>query len=310
MQKNVAGQKFHFSLFKNGARIANPTIAVGDYKVDIDNAGQNNVATPPTSDAAGLVTWLPSQAETNGTYIQFLGLDAAGDQWEPITVEFLTTPETSIETILVDTAEIGVAGAGLTALGDVRLANLNATVGSRAIPGDAMALTAGERVTTVAAVWSAAVRTLTSFGTLVNDLLAALAAYYASLLPASISCTKHQLYLYSYFTKTIARDLTAYPQIYYGVKADQDDTDDEAMVLISRTGGLLRINGAAAANPAWGGLTVGASLVIELKDDAAALMSYMQSGYWMVKAVDAAGNSTIMDSGAAQVLKATVRAIA
>jgi len=38
-------------------------------------------------------------------------------------------------------ARIGAAGAGLTALGDTRIANLNATVGSRAVPGDAMALT-------------------------------------------------------------------------------------------------------------------------------------------------------------------------
>ena len=37
-------------------------------------------------------------------------------------------------------AQIGVAGAGLTALGDTRLANLDATVSSRAAPGDAMTL--------------------------------------------------------------------------------------------------------------------------------------------------------------------------
>jgi hypothetical protein len=37
-------------------------------------------------------------------------------------------------------ATIGVAGAGLTAIGDARMANLNATVGSRAIAGDLMGL--------------------------------------------------------------------------------------------------------------------------------------------------------------------------
>ena len=35
---------------------------------------------------------------------------------------------------LVDTAEIGAAGAGLTALGDTRIANLDATISSRATP--------------------------------------------------------------------------------------------------------------------------------------------------------------------------------
>lgn len=51
-------------------------------------------------------------------------------------------------------ARIGAAGAGLTALGDTRLANLNAPVSSRAIAGDAMALTSGERTTLTAVVWA------------------------------------------------------------------------------------------------------------------------------------------------------------
>lgn len=40
---------------------------------------------------------------------------------------------------------VGAAGAGLTALGDTRIANLDAAVTSRAVTGDAMALTPGER---------------------------------------------------------------------------------------------------------------------------------------------------------------------
>lgn len=43
---------------------------------------------------------------------------------------------------------IGVAGAGLTALGDARLANLDAAVTTRAVAGDAMALTVAERAAT------------------------------------------------------------------------------------------------------------------------------------------------------------------
>jgi hypothetical protein len=39
--------------------------------------------------------------------------------------------DTHLDDILTDTAEIGVAGAGLTALGDVRIANLDTTVSSR-----------------------------------------------------------------------------------------------------------------------------------------------------------------------------------
>lgn len=47
-----------------------------------------------------------------------------------------------IAAIEAQTDDIGVAGAGLTALGDVRLANLDAAVSSRAAPGDAMDLVA------------------------------------------------------------------------------------------------------------------------------------------------------------------------
>lgn len=106
LRKNVDAQKVTFSLFKSGARIASPTIAAGDFKVDLDGGGQNNVTTPPTSDAAGLVTWLPSQAETNGTYITLLGNDAAGAEWEPITISF----DTSMETVLAAVA-LGIVGA-------------------------------------------------------------------------------------------------------------------------------------------------------------------------------------------------------
>jgi hypothetical protein len=54
-------------------------------------------------------------------------------------------------------ARIGAAGAGLTALGDARLANLDATVGSRSSHS-------------AADVWASTTRTLSSFGTLIADI--------------------------------------------------------------------------------------------------------------------------------------------
>ncbi len=104
MLKNVAGQRVQFSLFKSAARIENPTLAIGDFKVKIDAGAQNNVTTLPTSDAAGIVTWLPTQAETNGTYIVFAWRDMAGAEWEPTTVEFDTGMPTSVAAIEVDTS--------------------------------------------------------------------------------------------------------------------------------------------------------------------------------------------------------------
>ena len=45
-----------------------------------------------------------------------------------------------VDSILSETSEIGVAGAGLTALGDARLGNLDAAVTTRAVAGDLMGL--------------------------------------------------------------------------------------------------------------------------------------------------------------------------
>ena len=63
--------------------------------MDLDGAGQVNVSVLPTSDAAGLVTWQPTQAETNGDVVTLLLLDAAGSEWEPVTQAFYTEPDTS-----------------------------------------------------------------------------------------------------------------------------------------------------------------------------------------------------------------------
>lgn len=66
-------------------------------------------------------------------------------------------------------ADTALSNATWTDTRAAKLDNLDATVSSRAVPGDAMTLTTGERTSVAQAVWSAASRTLTSFGTLVSD---------------------------------------------------------------------------------------------------------------------------------------------
>lgn len=51
-------------------------------------------------------------------------------------------------------------------------------------------------------------------------------------------------------------NLAAVTEIWFGAKADPSDTDNEADILITLTGGLERINGAAATVPANGSITV------------------------------------------------------
>lgn len=60
-----------------GSLKANPTIAAGDFKVDIDGAGFNNLGTLPSVSPAGGVAVLLSLANTemNGDVITIVGID-------------------------------------------------------------------------------------------------------------------------------------------------------------------------------------------------------------------------------------------
>ncbi len=105
-----------------------------------------------THEGNGYHTYAPAQAETNYDLVAFT---FTGTGAVPATVQVFTGyPQTGDSY-----ARLGAAGAGLTAIGDARLANLDATVSSRS-------------TLDAAGVWSHATRTLSSFGTLVADIWA------------------------------------------------------------------------------------------------------------------------------------------
>lgn len=259
MRKNVAGQKVTFSLFKAGARIANPTIAAGDFKVDLDGAGQVNVATPPTSDAAGLVMWSPSQAETNGNVVTLLGLDAVGAEWEPLTISFDTAAETAIITNLDAAVSTRSTLAQADILSDATPfagGNVDAAISTRgtANAGDAMALTVGERTTLAGVVWTYATRTLTSISAFLASIAAAVWGYATRTLTSSSTAPGVGLTAQAWtvlrgdtLTRTFAT-IAADPTITrcrLTVKRRYEDTDNEAILAVDSTSGLLRLNGAA-----------------------------------------------------------------
>lgn len=73
---------------------SNPTIAAGDWKVDIDGAGFNNLATLPTvSPAAGRAVLIElSAAEMNGDVITVQGVDqTATKEWADFLLSIPTT---------------------------------------------------------------------------------------------------------------------------------------------------------------------------------------------------------------------------
>lgn len=126
-------------------------------------------------------------------------------------------------------ATLGVAGAGLTALGDTRLANLDAAVSSRS-------------TLTAADVWAHGTRTLTQS-----------AASVAAVVAGS------EITVYRGDTWSISLTglgaITGYTDVWFTVKNSPTETDAEALVQVSQTVGLERLNG-AAGTAAQGSLVV------------------------------------------------------
>lgn len=97
-----------------------------------------------THEGNGFHTYAPAQAETNYDHVAFT---FTGTGAVPVTVQVYTSfPQTGDSF-----ARIGANGAGLTALGDTRIANLDAAVSSRSSHS-------------AADVWGVGTRTLSAFG--------------------------------------------------------------------------------------------------------------------------------------------------
>lgn len=74
---------------------ANPTLAVGDWQVDIDGAGFNNLTTPPSVSPAAsrMILVSLSAAEMNGDVITIQGVDQTSPkEWSDCIITVLTTP--------------------------------------------------------------------------------------------------------------------------------------------------------------------------------------------------------------------------
>lgn len=143
--KNTAGQKLAVHAYESatGASKTGDANNITCYlSKDWGAAAQTNDVNPTELDAVNMPGWYVfdlTQAETNAEVLVFAPKSATSgvllDQVQVFTEA--STPQSGDVY-----ARVGVAGAGLTALGDPRLANLDATVSSRAATGDAMTLTA------------------------------------------------------------------------------------------------------------------------------------------------------------------------
>ena len=140
MQKNVAGQKWRVFAYNRTTQVpqtgdaANITALIS---IDGAAAGATNDVNP-TEISGGFYEFDLTQAETNGYELLIIpssvtaGIQVIG---APATV---TTTPVAWPTDVVQTGDsfnrIGAAGASLTSLGDIRIANLDATISSRLSP--------------------------------------------------------------------------------------------------------------------------------------------------------------------------------
>lgn len=174
MIKNVAGQKIAVFAWDSGVgapKTGDAPNITAQISLDGGASAPTNDTNPTELDASnhpGLYIFDPLQAETNADLVVITPVSStSGVVFKPVVAYPTTLTPTksgylnaSLSDILADTVEIGAAGAGLTALGDTRIANLDAQVSTRST------LTAQQ-------VWEYTTRTLSSFGTLVADIATA-----------------------------------------------------------------------------------------------------------------------------------------
>lgn len=222
----------------------------------------------------------------------------------------------AITDILADTGEIGAAGAGLTALGDTRLANLDAAISTRSTltAADVWGYTArtissfGSLVTSiVTAVWAAAIRTLTS------SAAATTAAVTGSNLNVSISAS----YAATISSLTIPATWT---KLWWTLKDSREDTDAEAILQVlvsnpaaSSTDGVQYIMAGAASvtQRTLGGLTVdqGAGTVtIALDETLTAVLAKGDDLDWDIKCLESGGACTVLTDGECDIARTVTRA--
>ena len=133
--KRATAYRFTLSLYArsdNQIKTA-PTLAAGDVKVSKDNGATANITTLPSEAPAssGILQVDLSATEMTADLVTVIFRDAAGAEWNDVavhiapstvqmadlaTAENLATVDTVVDAILVDTTEIGAAGAGLTAV--------------------------------------------------------------------------------------------------------------------------------------------------------------------------------------------------
>jgi hypothetical protein len=113
IKNGVGGAIFYVTLYPRtptGEAQANPTLATGDVKIAVDDGAPANLATLPVVDAdfTKRVKVVLSQAETNGDNLTVIFSDAAGAEWNDLSVNIQTAANQfdDLATIITNTSNI------------------------------------------------------------------------------------------------------------------------------------------------------------------------------------------------------------
>ncbi len=86
-------------------------------------------------------------------------------------------------------------------------------------------------------------------------------------------------------------NLIGVTDFYLTVKQNRFDSDNAAILQLKASEGLLRLNGAPAANPEWGSVSFsGVTVTLTLSEEASAQLKATQQALYMdIKGIDAEG---------------------
>lgn len=277
--------------------------------IDWGAADQLDDVNPTELDATNMKGWYVfdlTQAETDGESLVFApvsstagvvldqvqivtqaSINQTGDAYARLGAPAGASVSADIAAIEAQTDDIGAAGAGLTALGDTRLANLDAAVSSRS-------------TLTAADVWGYATRTLTSLSALLSSIAAAIWAYAsrtltqpaASVLAAVTGSTLNVVKSRTYdATLTGLTIQAAWTGVKFTAKTDAREPDSASLLQLvvsnpaaPTTDGALYVQGAAAtpAQRLQGSLVVdqaAGTVALHLQDDLTALLALFDGRY-------------------------------
>jgi hypothetical protein len=259
LKRNTAGQTVYVTLFDGADIVTTPTIAAGDIQVSLDGGAFNNMVT------------LPSETPAGGGQVQ-IPLDQAETNATHVGIrgidqagaewdDFYYSIFTSTSTLADLATDIAGVVADIAAL----------VVDVAAVAAD---------------VWSYATRTLTMTG---------------SAIIAAITGSNISIHRGDSISISIADlgDISGRAKLWFCVKRDRRDTDDQAIILIEESARLTRLNGAAYGTPAHGSITVtdavAGDITIEI-DEAATAELIPSANVYDVQVLDAGAVSTLTDA--------------